>query len=276
MPTLTCEISQSLWTALQRKSEETGENLSHLVSRALADTLQVEHGTLFQVSTAGAIVEGLFGGVVSVGTLREHGDFGLGTFVDLDGEMIVLDGEVYQMRSDGTIRIPDDREQVPFAIVTRFTPDETVALPAFASFKEFAADLDARRGTDNLFFALRISGRFSRLHVRIACKADEHENLVAATSHQAEFKYTDIDGTMLGYWTPEFAKGFGIPGWHLHFISDDRQHGGHVLDCAGDGLKAAFEHIDDFRVAIPETAAFLAADLTRDTTADLDKAERAH
>lgn len=276
MPTLTCEISQSLWTALQRKSEETGENLSHLVSRALADSLQVEHGTLFQVSTSGAIVEGVFGGVVSVGTLREHGDFGLGTFVDLDGEMIVLDGEVYQMRSDGTIRIPDDREQVPFAIVTRFTPDETTALAAFASFKALTADLDTRRGTDNLFFAALIRGRFSRLHVRIACKADEHETLVEATSHQAEFSYTDIDGTLLGFWTPAFAKGFGIPGWHLHFISDDRQHGGHVLDCAGDGLTVALEHIDDFRVAIPETAAFLAADLTGDTTAALDKAERAH
>ncbi|MQT13980.1 acetolactate decarboxylase [Segnochrobactrum spirostomi] len=276
MPTLTCEISQSLWTALQRKSEETGESVSHLVSRALADSLQVEHGTLFQVSTSGALVEGVFGGVVSVGTLREHGDFGLGTFIDLDGEMIVLDGEVYQMRSDGTIRIPDDREQVPFAIVTHFSPDATAALPPFASFKALTADLDARRGTDNLFFAALIRGRFARLHVRIACKADAHESLVEATGHQAEFTHTDIDGTLLGFWTPAFAKGFGIPGWHLHFISDDRKHGGHVLDCTAEGLTVALEHIDDFRVAIPETAAFLAADLSGDTTAALDKAERAH
>ena len=39
----------------------------------------------YQVSTAGALVEGVYQGAVSVGTVREHGDFGLGTFEDLDG-----------------------------------------------------------------------------------------------------------------------------------------------------------------------------------------------
>ncbi|HQS07558.1 MAG TPA: acetolactate decarboxylase, partial [Xanthobacteraceae bacterium] len=115
MPTLNCEISQSLWTALQAATRESGETISHIVSRALADTLQVDHGTLFQVSTSGALVEGLFKGVVSVGTLREHGDFGLGTFVDLDGEMIALDGAFFQMRGDGSIRRAEDSQQVPFA-----------------------------------------------------------------------------------------------------------------------------------------------------------------
>ncbi|MFX8573911.1 acetolactate decarboxylase, partial [Acinetobacter baumannii] len=80
-----------------RAATANGETVRHLVSRALADTLQVEHRTLFQVSTSGAIVEGGFDGVVSIATLREHGDFGLGTFVDLDGEMIALDGEFFQI-----------------------------------------------------------------------------------------------------------------------------------------------------------------------------------
>ncbi len=158
--------------------------------------------TLFQVSTSGAIVEGVFGGVVSVGTLREHGDFGLGTFVDLDGEMIVLDGEVYQMRSDGTIRIPrrsragSVRDRHPASPRTRRCrwPPSPRSRPS--------PRISTRGGTDNLFFAALIRGRFSRLHVRIACKADEHETLVEATSHQAEFSYTDIDGTLLGFWRP--------------------------------------------------------------------------
>lgn len=274
MPTLSCDISQSLWVALQRQAKESGETIAHIVSRALADSLQVEHGTLFQVSTSGALVEGLFGGVVSVATLREHGNFGLGTFVDLDGEMIALEGHFYQMRSDGSIRVPDDAEQVPFAIVTHFVPDQTGPLAPFASFKDLMRDLDRRRTSDNLFFAVRITGRFAKMHVRIACKAEAQETLVEATSHQAEFHSSDVTGAMVGFWTPTFAKGFGIPGWHLHFITDDKSRGGHVLDCAGEGLTLAMEHIDDFRVSIPETPAFLAADLTRDTTSDLDKAER--
>ncbi len=64
MPRLTCDISQSLWDALHAAARESGESVAHLVSRALADTLQVDHGTLFQVSTSGALVEGVFDGVV--------------------------------------------------------------------------------------------------------------------------------------------------------------------------------------------------------------------
>ncbi|MFG1463883.1 acetolactate decarboxylase [Xanthobacter sp. DSM 24535] len=275
MPTLTCEISQSLWSALLAATKESGESLDHIVSRALADTLQVDHGTLFQVSTSGALVEGLFQGVVSVATLREHGDFGLGTFVDLDGEMIAFDGAFFQMRGDGSIRRAEDAQQVPFAIVTHFAPGAPVALAPFGSFAELCRQMDTLRHTDNVFFAVRLSGRFGRMHTRIASKAAAHETLVEATSHQAEFEARDVAGTLIGFWTPSYAKGLGVPGWHLHFLSVDTTFGGHVLDCAGEGITLTMERIEDFRIAIPESTDFLAADLTGDTTQALDKAERA-
>jgi Alpha-acetolactate decarboxylase len=43
------------------------------------------------------------GGGHAGGTLREHGDHGLGTFEQLDGEMVVLDGRCFQVRSDGSV-----------------------------------------------------------------------------------------------------------------------------------------------------------------------------
>ncbi|MFG1359523.1 acetolactate decarboxylase [Xanthobacter pseudotagetidis] len=247
MPKLTCEVSASLLDALARAAAGTGESIDHIVSRALADALQVEHGTLFQVSTSGAIVEGLFGGVVSVGTLREHGDFGLGTFAGLDGEMIALDGAFFQMRSDGTIHRAEDGMQVPFALVTHFTPQGEDTLAPFASMAELLARLDARRDSDNIFYAVRLSGRFATVHDRVACKAGAHETLVEATSHQAEFRHQDVPGTMVGFYTPAYARGIGIPGWHLHFISADLSRGGHVLGCAGAGIRLEMERLDDFR-----------------------------
>ena len=275
MPKLTCEVSASLLDALTRAAAESGESIDHIVSRALADALQVDHGTLFQVSTSGAIVEGLFGGVVSVGTLREHGDFGLGTFAGLDGEMIALDGAFFQMRSDGSIHRAGDDMQVPFALVTHFTPQRQETLAPFASMAELLAGLDARRDTDNIFFAVRLTGRFSQIHDRVACKAGAHETLVEATSHQAEFHHADVAGTMVGFYTPPYARGIGIPGWHLHVISADFTRGGHVLGCAGEGITLEMERLDDFLLAMPETAAFLKADLSGDTEAALDTAERA-
>src|ERR1700732_4973559 len=84
--------------------------------------------TLYQVSTATALVEGIYQGAVRVGTLREHGDLGLGTFENLDGEMVVLDGQFYQVRSDGSVRECDDDVLSPFAVVTRFVPETEVRL----------------------------------------------------------------------------------------------------------------------------------------------------
>jgi acetolactate decarboxylase len=63
---------------------------------------QVQH-TLYQVSTATALVEGIYQGAVQVAALREHGDLGLGTFEGLDGEMVVVDGHFFQVCSDGPI-----------------------------------------------------------------------------------------------------------------------------------------------------------------------------
>src|ERR1700747_469224 len=129
MPQLNATISPGLWRALADHAERTREPLAHIVSKALAEYLQVAHHTLYQGSTATALVEGIYQGAVRVGTLREHGDLGLGTFENLDGEMVVVDGRFFQVRSDGSVRECDDGDLSPFAVVTRFKPDAAVGLP---------------------------------------------------------------------------------------------------------------------------------------------------
>jgi acetolactate decarboxylase len=274
MPLLTCDISQSLWDALNASTLENGETIAQLVSRALADTLQIDHGTLFQVSTSGALVQGVFDGVVSVSTLREHGNFGLGTYAGLDGEMIVLDGVFYRVRSDGSVHEAGDESLSPFAMVTHFNPERTTRLRPFATIDALCAELDSLRGSDNLFYAVRLRGKFSHLHNRAACKVGPNVMLAEAALLQGETHADDVAGTMLGFWTPHYVKAIGITGWHLHFISDDQSRGGHVLEAAGEEIEAEIEHLDDFRIALPETKEFLASDLNFDPTAILDKVEK--
>lgn len=273
MPTLTCDISQSLWDALQRRVAE-GEPLAHVVSRALADTLQIDHGTLFQVSTTGALVEGIYDGVVSVATLKEHGDFGLGTFADLNGEMIAIDGHVFQARPDGTVVEAPGDALVPFAVVTHFKAERTSVVAPCPSFAALEAKLDEMRDTANVFFAFRVDGIFDFVKTRVACKAAPDTKLVDATAHQAEFEYKNVAGSLVGFWTPHYARTVNVPGYHLHFLSRDRRMAGHLLDCRAKSLHARLQHEVDFRIAIPETAHFLKADLTQDGLADLEKAER--
>ena len=273
MQKLKVRISQSLMNALREEQKLTGETIEHIVSRALADSLQVDHGTLFQVSTAGALVEGVTGEIVSIKTLREHGDFGLGTFVGFDGEMAVLDGHFFQIKGDGSITDAPDEAMAPFAVVTHFVPDQTFALDPFPSIAELTKQLDARRESDNQFYAVRIDGTFKAMKTRAVCKQPVGQSLSNAADSQAMFDFADVTGTMMGFWTPAYARTVNIAGWHIHFLSDDRTKGGHLLDCSADGGAAGFQTINDFRIAIPETAGFLKAELGGDPTAALDKAE---
>lgn len=273
MVTLKCPISQSLLDALTHTSKSTGESVSHIVMRALADTLQVDHATLFQVSTSGALVEGVYKGAVSVGHLLEHGDFGLGTFDQLDGEMIVNNGHCYRVRSDGSVTEASPTDLVPFAIVTHFSPDDTFKIDKVASLVELTQQLDQNRNTQNMFFCLRVEGTFEYLKTRAVCKASTHETLVETAAKQAEFEFHNATGILVGFWTPTYVKTVGIAGYHLHFLSDDLQLGGHLLDCRAQALTVHSEHAGDIRIAFPETDEFLRADLSGDPSAALLKAE---
>jgi acetolactate decarboxylase len=274
MPNLSCEISQSLMDALQTRVRTTNEPLNHIVMRALADHLEIPHATLFQVSTSGALVEGISQGVVTVGELKRHGDLGLGTFADLDGEMVVVDGHFWRVPGTGKVREAADSDLAPFAVVTNFRSERSFELASVVSIDDLLRQLDQLRTSNNLFFAVRIDGRFNRVHTRAVCK-NAGVRLIDAAANQAEFEFRAIAGTIVGFWTPEFARTVNIAGWHLHFLSGDRVGGGHLLDVAGSTLNAQLQHLDDFRVAIPESPEFLTADLTQDPSKALDKAERA-
>jgi acetolactate decarboxylase len=273
MENLNVSISPGLWRALRSRVQKTSEPLAHIVSKALADYLEVSHHTLFQVSTSTALVEGIYQGAVRVGTLREHGDLGLGTFENLDGEMVAVDGHFFQARGDGSVHECDDDALSPFAVVTRFEAEAEVQLADCADLQALITRFDELRQSDNLFFALRVDGKFDYVHARAMCKTEEGVPLVRAAAFQPEFEFRDIPGTLVGFWTPEYAKMFNVPGYHLHFLSADRNHGGHLLDCRGSDLRLRIQREGDYRLALPETEDFLKADLRHDPSADLAEAE---
>jgi len=272
---LNIRISDSLDAALRTRAEQTDKSVDHLVQAALAEAFGVEQHSMFQVSTSGALVEGVYQGCVSVADLLRHGDFGLGTFDSLDGEMIVLDGVCFQALSDGSVHRASADALTPFAVVTTFTADRQARLSAAPSLGDFLADLDGMRDSDNSFVGIRAQGTMARIDVRAACRTHPGVGLVEATAHQAEHSFEQLRGTLVGFWTPPYAESIGVAGYHLHFISDDRRHGGHVLGLRAQELDVEIHELNDLHFAIPETAAFLKARLGHDTAAALEIVERA-
>jgi acetolactate decarboxylase len=228
MPELNCALSNGLWEHLQEYSKKTQQPVAHIVSKALADLFEIPYHTMFQVSTATALVEGIYQGAVRVATLREHGDLGLDTFEGLDGEMVIVDGRFFQVRSD-------DNVLSPYALITTFAPEPAVTLEECPDLAHLTSRFDTLRHSDNVFFALRLDGKFDYVHTR--AMHGTKETLVQAASVQPEFEFHDVAGTLVGFWSPEYVKTLNVPGYHLHFISTDRTHGGHLLQCSGRGYR---------------------------------------
>lgn len=242
MHSIHCKVSNSLWRSLEERQRATGESLHHIVRQALADYLQVNHSTLFQISTTGALVEGLHQGEVTVGLLKQHGDFGLGTFNDLDGEMVVLDGCFYQVRSDGKVYEVTDNALSPFAVVTHFVPERTYHLTNCPDLATMLDKIDQLRMSENIFFAIRVEGTFDYVRTRAVAKQEEGVRLVAAAATQPEFEFHSVTGTLIGFWTPEYVKAVNVPGYHLHFLTADKQAGGHLLECAAASVQIQIQH----------------------------------
>jgi len=276
MPIVTADIPVSIKIALDKEIARVGGDESAAITAALAEYLGTPVHTLFQVSTSGALVAGVSSRAVSVKTILDHGDFGLGTFADLDGEMAVLDGRVYQIQGNGRVLEAPADAGAPFAVVTRFTPQIDVEVEPLAALADLQAACDKFRSSSNIFYAFRLDGRFSRVRTRAVNPPRQGRRLIEAAKSQSEFLFTDIDGTLVGLWSPGFSSAFSVAGYHFHFISADRQHGGHLLDCATGKLQLRMEALTDFHLALPETESFLKADLSKNPAEELAYAEQAH
>lgn len=190
------------------------------------------HGSaIFQTSTMGALLDGVYEGDVTVRELLRHGDFGLGTFNRLDGEMLVLDGVCYQLRGDGSATIADFDELTPFAAVTWFHPDRTIDVSTPQDRAALKARIDEALESTNLMVAVRVTGHFSVIRTRTVTEQHPpYRPFTEATQDQQEVTFTDVTGTLAGFRMPDYEQGISVAGYHSHFIDADRRHGGHTLD----------------------------------------------
>jgi acetolactate decarboxylase len=205
----------------------------------------------------------VFDGDVTIAELTRYGDLGLGTFNGVDGEMIVLDGDVYQVRADGVARIAEASTRTPFALVTPFEADITAAIDTPMTCKELEGLLDTLLPSKNAFYALKVEGRFQSLETRSEARQQRpYPTLSEVLADQVVFDLEQTSGTMVGFWFPEYAEGVNLPGYHFHVVSEDRSRGGHVLDCRVQQADIAIDVSDQLTVDLPENSAFLKADLS--------------
>ncbi|GAA2021113.1 acetolactate decarboxylase [Nakamurella flavida] len=217
--------------------------------------------TVFQTSIMSALLDGVYDGEMTIGELLEHGDFGLGTFNALDGELLILDGQAHQLR-DGRAEPADPALMTPFAVVTHFVPRMTVELPRDIERADVGAAVADLVGSDNYLAAMRITGDFHWVRTRTAGRQSKpYPPLREATDGEPVHAWDDISGTLGGFRTPLYEQGIGVPGRHVHFIDDSRSRGGHILDYRVRRATLEVCLATDLHLALPLTEAFRGADL---------------
>jgi acetolactate decarboxylase len=220
----------------------------HALRRREAHADREPH-VLFQASTIAALLEGAYEGDLTFAELAEHGDLALGTLNGLDGEMIALDGRFFRADVDGSVTPVEGSARTPFAVVVAFEAAVDVEV-AGGDLDHLLAEIDAR--SDSAACALRLDGDFELVRARsVPRQRPPYRPLAEVAAEQHVFELADVRGTLVGFRFPDYASGLEPPGHHLHFISEDRSRGGHVLGCRARRGRLRIDPSSDLHVELP-------------------------
>ena len=242
-----------------------------------SQTRTVTRHQIFQTSLIASLAQGVYEDEMTLAELLGHGSFGIGTFNGLDGEMVILGGTCYRLRGDGSVSVPDLSERTPYAVVTNFVPgirQEVGGAGGALSRREFSEVIDALVPSSNYMYALRVTGHFAWASARTVVKQERpYRPMVEATDGEEIVRREDFEGTVAGFRTPLYEQGISVAGCHAHVIDDERTWGGHLVDfeltrgvvelCLG----------TDFRLRLPLTEEFGAADLSEDMSEEIRRVE---
>ena len=233
--------------------------------------------SMYQVSLMQAFMHGEYDGVITVGDLKTHGNTGLGTFEGVNGEMIILDGVVYQAAADGSINVMKDNETVPFATITNFDEDGKIDNINAKNFDDLTSQLNKEisKNSANNMYVIKLKGDFSNITVRSVEKQEKpyKEFTEVAAVDQKVFNHTDQTGTVVAVYFPEYMNELNMHGWHLHFLSDDKTKGGHVLNFTDFKGSGQVDEIHEFNMILPSDDSFAKMNFTEDMTNKISSVE---
>lgn len=225
--------------------------------------------TLYQYGTLAMLVPGLFEGTLPLKELLKHGDTGIGTGDGLDGELIILDGVAYQIDGEGNVNELDDDFMVPFGDVHFASFEHLANVHALVKMEDLEEKVSSNLDWNNVFYSVRAHGTFKSVKTRSVHKQDKpYPTLVECAHKQNEFEAEDVEGTLIGYFSPQLFNGAAVGGFHLHFLADDKSLGGHLLDFEMVSGDIKVQKLDELVQKLPSSNDdFMKHDFSRDDIA---------
>ncbi|WP_425379978.1 acetolactate decarboxylase [Spiroplasma endosymbiont of Stenodema calcarata] len=236
-----------------------------------------KYGEIYQFSTITSLAAGNFDGVLDFHTLLKQGDFGLGTFDHLDGELIVLNGVAYQLKVDGKVNLVNLDMTTPFASVAFFEAHKKIIISEQSNYEELQKIILKNLPSLNLFYGIKVQGSFLEMKTRtVSYQEKPYPTLLAATAHQAVVSSSNVEGDIVGFWTPTFANTLGVHGFHAHFINSAKDGGGHIFDFILASGIIEICYFSKINLELPTTAEYLTKELiSTELQKEIELAEKA-
>ncbi len=220
----------------------------------------IKNDTYFHYSIWWAFVNKVFDADLSVAEVKKRGDVGLGSFNLLDGEMVMLDGIVYRIRQNGEISVGADTDTLVYANAAFFNKDTSFKISKPEIGVDTLKSLITREfSSPNFFYVLIIRGTYNKIKLGGLHKQTKpfKDGLDVLIPNRPVFEGTNVTGTIVGFYCPEFIGNINVKGFHFHFISDDKKYGGHVMEFESAGeLTVDLDKKTDYHFYLPDNEDF--------------------
>lgn len=210
---------------------------------------------IYQFSTIGALMSGYFLPDEDIYKVCSCSSIGLGCSANLNAEMTIFNGTPYTATAEQSTETPKAPLDVPFYQVTDFNNFHEYNIGE-ASFKTLEQFVRTVMPLNNNFIALRIEAIFHTLKLRRPYSSNSERSIQEVSGNQEVLTYDEIKGHLIGFWTPEMFGRISVPGFHLHFLSDDKSTSGHVLDYHFSSAILQIEEKNVIEITHPTTEKF--------------------
>ena len=239
-----------------KKNESTQTAKEERVVQVIEQPKQTD--LFYHYSIWHAFVNKVFEGNLTVAELKTKGDIGLGSYTKLDGELVMLDGVPYQVTEDGKVSVPSDETKIVYTNATFFEPDFSFNINQLINYDTLRAKINEKLPSKNMFYGFKIYGDFSYMKCGGLHKQEPpfKDGLDVLIPNRPVFERENFKGTMVGFFCPDFIGDINASGYHLHFISEDKTFGGHVMEFKAKSLAVAFDEMYEYQFVLPNTDAY--------------------
>jgi acetolactate decarboxylase len=233
-----------------------GDNDQHTENLAQSS---VKSDAFYHYSIWWAFVNLVFDGTLTSAELKEKGDIALGSYNGLDGELVMVDGNLYHIGEDGSVRFAEDEEMICYTNATWFDVDKQFTLSGPMGYDSLRSDLRSSFPSPNQFYGIKIHGKFEYMKCGGVPKQEKPytTGLDVLLPARPVFEKENVSGTMVGFYCPDFIGNINVAGFHFHFISDDAEFGGHVMEFEGRDLQVELDFMTEYTFVLPETPEYL-------------------